>query len=119
MRIHTARVRDEAAPDGARVLVDRLWPRGVSKERAALDWWATPLTPSTDLRRWYHAHKDERHDEFIRRYRAELDGTDHDEHLAHLRDLADGADLVLLSDVTDISASHVPVLHDWLAEHLS
>lgn len=57
--------------DGRRVLVDRLWPRGVSRQRAALDEWARELAPSADLRRWF-GHVPERFDEFARRYEAEL-----------------------------------------------
>lgn len=59
------------AGDGYRVLIDRLWPRGVSKERARLDEWAKELAPSDELRRWF-GHVPERFPEFARRYRAEL-----------------------------------------------
>ena len=72
MGLQVKRVYDDAGPDdGFRVLVDRLWPRGVSKERAALDLWAKEVAPSTELRHWFHAHPGE-FDEFSRRYRAEL-----------------------------------------------
>src|SRR5665213_1165339 len=57
--------------DGYRVLVDRLWPRGVSKEKARLDTWMKEIAPSTELRRWF-GHDPERWDEFQHRYRAEL-----------------------------------------------
>ena len=57
--------------DGYRVLVDRLWPRGVSKERAELDEWCTDVAPSTELRTWF-GHRPERFDEFAARYRVEL-----------------------------------------------
>jgi uncharacterized protein YeaO (DUF488 family) len=67
------RVYDPASPtDGFRVLVDRLWPRGVSRERAALDLWLKEVAPSPELRAWYR-HVDERYAEFAQRYRAELD----------------------------------------------
>jgi uncharacterized protein YeaO (DUF488 family) len=59
------------ADDGYRVLVDRLWPRGVKKAEAAIGDWARDVAPSTDLRRWY-GHQPDRFDEFARRYRAEL-----------------------------------------------
>ena len=66
------RVYDSRSPDdGARVLVDRLWPRGLSKKAADLDLWAKDATPSTELRQWFHAHPD-RIDDFAKRYRAEL-----------------------------------------------
>jgi uncharacterized protein YeaO (DUF488 family) len=58
--------------DGTRILVERLWPRGVSKEKAAIDLWLKEIAPSTELRRWY-SHDTARWEEFRRRYRAELD----------------------------------------------
>ncbi len=58
--------------DGCRVLVDRLWPRGLSKEKAAADHWFKDLAPSNELRRWY-GHDPDKWDEFRKRYRAELD----------------------------------------------
>jgi uncharacterized protein YeaO (DUF488 family) len=60
-----------AATDGVRVLVDRLWPRGVSKEHAALDHWTKEIAPSTEQRKWF-GHEPARWEEFIRRYEAEL-----------------------------------------------
>lgn len=66
------RIYEPAADeDGYRVLVDRLWPRGISKQRARLDEWAKELAPSTELRRWF-GHVPERFEEFTRRYTAEL-----------------------------------------------
>lgn len=68
----TKRIYDSAeAEDGYRVLVDRLWPRGVSKERAALDEWAKDIAPSTELRKWYD-HDSEKFHEFTKRYKNEL-----------------------------------------------
>jgi uncharacterized protein YeaO (DUF488 family) len=61
-----------ADDDGYRVLVDRLWPRGLSRSRARLDEWAKDVAPSADLRRWY-GHDPDKFDEFARRYRGELD----------------------------------------------
>lgn len=61
-----------AATDGCRVLVDRLWPRGLSKQKAAVDHWFKELAPSNELRRWY-GHAPDKWDEFRKRYRAELD----------------------------------------------
>lgn len=72
MEIRTKRVYEDPAPDdGSRVLVDRLWPRGVSKEEAELDDWLREIAPSDDLRRWFD-HDPERWDEFVRRYAEEL-----------------------------------------------
>jgi uncharacterized protein YeaO (DUF488 family) len=60
-----------AKDDGVRILVDRLWPRGVSKQKAAVDLWLKDIAPSADLRKWF-GHDPERWTEFRRRYRAEL-----------------------------------------------
>ena len=70
--IRIKRVYDAPAKsDGFRVLVDRVWPRGVSKEKAAVDLWMKEVGPSTELRKWF-GHDPERWDEFRKRYRAEL-----------------------------------------------
>lgn len=75
MNIQLKRIYDEPEPsDGYRVLVDRLWPRGVSKEDARLDAWLKELTPSDELRKWYHEDKEERWAEFRTAYREELAG---------------------------------------------
>jgi uncharacterized protein YeaO (DUF488 family) len=71
--IRTKRVYEEPArSDGRRVLIDRLWPRGLSKERARVDFWARSVAASDALRRWY-GHDPDKWKEFQRRYRAELD----------------------------------------------
>lgn len=106
------------ADDGVRVLVDRLWPRGVSKERAAVDEWCKELTPSNELRTWYHGHPD-RFDDFAERYRAELAGPASDpaaRRLRELRELARGSRVTLLTAVKDPDHSHVPVLLGCLTE---
>jgi uncharacterized protein YeaO (DUF488 family) len=73
MDVRLKRVYDPAGPmDGHRVLIDRLWPRGVSRERAKLDEWERELAPSKELRQWF-GHRPERFDEFRRRYIEELD----------------------------------------------
>jgi uncharacterized protein YeaO (DUF488 family) len=74
-----------ALEDGLRILVERLWPRGLSKERAAVDRWVKDLAPSTELRRWY-SHDESKWPEFRRRYRAEL--RERPDQLAELRRLA-------------------------------
>ena len=108
------RVHDAPAPsDGARVLVDRLWPRGVSKERAALDRWAKDVAPSTELRTWFHAHPDQ-FPEFARRYRAELDTAR--DAVGELRELGRTRRVVtLLYSVRDTEHNHARVLADYLA----
>ncbi len=74
---------DPGEGDGMRVLVERLWPRGISKDRASLDLWLKDVAPSTELRRWY-AHDDSRWDEFRRRYFDELEA--HPEAVETLRE---------------------------------
>lgn len=70
--IHLKRAYDEPSKrDGLRILVERLWPRGVTKEKAAVDLWLKDLAPSTELRKWFH-HAPEKWDEFRRRYWEEL-----------------------------------------------
>ncbi len=70
--VRTKRIYDPPAPDdGLRVLVDRLWPRGVSKAEARLDLWQKDVAPSTELRKWFD-HRPDRWAEFERRYRLEL-----------------------------------------------
>ena len=74
MRIRTKRVYEPAARgDGRRILIDRLWPRGLSKEKARVDYWARAVAPSDALRRWYR-HDPDKWSEFRKRYFAELDG---------------------------------------------
>jgi uncharacterized protein YeaO (DUF488 family) len=83
MRIRTKRVYESLDPaDGRRILVDRLWPRGVSKAAARIDYWAKATAPSTPLRRWY-GHDPDKWKEFRRRYFAEL--TKNSAGLADLR----------------------------------
>lgn len=104
------RAYDEAsAADGKRVLVDRLWPRGVNKEEAELDLWAKDATPSNDLRKWLHAHRDE-YDEFVTRYNVELDGDAQQAALAEVRDLHAAHTVTLVTAAKDVDRSHVPVL---------
>ena len=72
-KVQVRRAYEEAAPqDGTRVLVDRIWPRGLTKDKAQLDEWCKQIAPSTALRKWY-GHDPARFEEFARRYRAELE----------------------------------------------
>ena len=104
------RVYDPPEPaDGVRVLVDRLWPRGVSKEHAAVDEWSKELTPSARLRTWYHANP-EQYDLFVDRYRAELAAPAAESAALHLRGLAAQGPVTLLTAVKDPAHGHVPVL---------
>lgn len=109
--VKVGRVYDEPAQgDGARVLVDRIWPRGLSKEKAQLDEWCKAVAPSTALRKWFQ-HDPERFAEFSHRYHAELDEPERAEALQHLRDLARQGALTLLtaSKRADISEATVLV----------
>ena len=73
MNVHIKRVYDEPAPDdGERILIDRLWPRGLTKERADIALWLKDIAPSTALRKWFN-HDPDKWDEFKKRYRDELD----------------------------------------------
>lgn len=113
--VQMKRIYADATPaDGARVLVDRIWPRGVSKERAHLDEWCKQVAPSTELRKWY-GHDRARFDEFTRRYEAELAEPERAAALTHLRELAQqNTMLTLLTATKDIDISEAAVLVDLL-----
>ncbi|MFD8598141.1 DUF488 domain-containing protein [Kitasatospora sp. NPDC059646] len=114
MSVRVERVYE--APDGGvRVLVDRLWPRGLTKEDARLDRWAKEVAPSAELRRWFHGPHGE-YGEFARRYRTELDAPQAQEQLAELRELAASGELVLLTAVKEPTHSHVAVLLERLGQ---
>ena len=109
-KVRIRRVYDEpGSDDGARVLVDRLWPRGVSKERAAVDEWCKEVAPSTELRKWYD-HVPERFDEFAKRYRVELEAPDRAAVLDHLSTLARQRNLTLLTATKRPEISQAAVL---------
>ncbi len=111
--VTAARVYDATAEGAARVLVDRIWPRGLGKEAAHLDEWCRDLAPSTELRRWY-GHDPQRFDEFARRYRAELQQGERAPILERLRDLATSRPVVLLTATRDVTISNAAVLADLL-----
>ena len=100
---------DAAATDGSRVLVDRLWPRGVSKTRAQLTLWLKTVAPSAELRQWY-AHDPQRFDEFAARYGAELAAGEQSEALQTLRDLRASGPLTVLTATRDAAISEAAVL---------
>jgi uncharacterized protein YeaO (DUF488 family) len=100
---------DEA--DGVRVLVDRLWPRGLTKKSAAIDQWPKDVTPSTELRKWFH-HDPDRWDEFRRRYLAEL--KDKGSEIEALRKLAQAGPITLIYAARDTPHLHATVLRDVL-----
>lgn len=108
------RAYDEpAASDGTRVLVERLWPRGISKERAHIDLWLKDVAPSTELRKWFN-HDPQKFPEFRRRYEAELKSEAAQEALAKLREIAKQGQLTLVFAAHDADYSNAVVLHDLL-----
>ncbi len=110
MRLAVRRAYDGPEPaDGIRVLVDRLWPRGLSRERAALDDWLREVAPSDGLRRWY-GHDPDRFAEFAVRYRAELSDAAHADALDRLRGYLRSGPVTLLTAVRDLALSHATVL---------
>ncbi|MEU5273876.1 DUF488 domain-containing protein [Streptomyces hygroscopicus] len=115
-QITCRRVYEDTSPkDGRRVLVDRVWPRGMRKEDAHLDEWLRDVAPSSDLRTWY-AHEPSRFAEFRRRYLAELRDVGHRDAAEHLRDLAAHDKLMLLTATRDVDHSQAAVLAEWLTK---
>ncbi|MCX5013721.1 DUF488 family protein [Streptomyces sp. NBC_00555] len=112
--IRIRRIYDPPEPgaDGVRVLVDRLWPRGLAKEAAAVDEWPRAVTPSTELRKWFHGGGSAV--EFRRRYEAELAEPSAVAELDRLRSLAAVGPLTLLTSVKDPASSHAAVLAELL-----
>jgi uncharacterized protein YeaO (DUF488 family) len=114
--IRIRRVYDTpTAEDGTRVLVDRIWPRGISKQAANLDDWIKDAAPSTALRTWY-GHDPDRFSQFRDRYRAELTAPASQSAVSQLRRLAADRPLTLLTATRDIKHSHAAVLADVLPE---
>lgn len=112
--VRVRRVYEEPEPeDGARVLVDKLWPRGLSKQAAQLQEWAKDAAPSDELRRWY-GHDPAKFDEFRRRYLAELDHPEQRAAVTRLRALAVKGPLTLLTATKDAQISQAAVLADQL-----
>lgn len=99
--------------DGYRVLVDRVWPRGVSKDKAAVDEWAKELAPSTELRKWF-GHDPERFREFRTRYRRELARSA--EALAALRKRSKRQRVTLVYSAKDEQHNQAVVLREYLTE---
>lgn len=116
--IHIKRAYDEPFPtDGRRYLIDRLWPRGVRKEAAALEGWTKDVAPSDDLRRWF-GHDPELWPEFQRRYRAELDANP--DGWRPLLDAAqEGGDITLVYGARDEAHNNAVALRNYLLEKLA
>ena len=115
-QVDIKRVYEQAADeDGVRILVDRLWPRGVSKERAALSGWLKNVAPSPDLRRWWH-HDPDRFEDFARRYRTELDDNPALEDLLSIVREHDQTTLVYAAK--DPAVNHALILRDYVRQAL-
>lgn len=112
------RIYEEKKEKETRILVDRLWPRGVSKEKADLSHWAKDITPSDALRQAYHDGKLEK-EQFQEHYRKEILENDALEaFLTYVEERLKEQNVVLLSSVKELSLSHVPVLKEILEEKL-
>jgi uncharacterized protein YeaO (DUF488 family) len=114
---HDVRVRrvydDPAGDDGTRVLVDRIWPRGLTKAEADLAEWCQQVAPSTGLRKWY-GHDPAKFEQFADRYRTELEAPERAAALQHLRDLAGRHPLTLLTATKDPTISEAAVLAEQI-----
>lgn len=117
MPFQIKRIYDPASPvDGKRILVDRLWPRGISRERAALTEWMKEVAPSTALRQWF-GHMADHFDAFTEKYREEL-SRDPEKHIAvaQLRDMAAQGMVTLLYAAKSPEINHAVVLKHYLEE---
>ena len=118
-QLQIKRVREDRDPDdGARILVDKLWPRGVSKDHAALNHWFKNLAPTDGLRKWF-GHDPQKFEEFASRYRKELD-QDASGEVAELEHVLRDVDAAtLLYDAKDEQHNNAVVLLGWLRDHRS
>lgn len=111
--------QEKLSSDGIRILVDRLWPRGISKERAQLDHWMKDVAPSAGLRQWYHRHRNQ-FAAFKEAYEKELE---HDQEkkkaLEQLAQLGQAQTVTLLSAAKHVEVSHVPILQAFLQNHFN
>lgn len=113
-RVRVRRIYDEPeSADGTRVLVDRVWPRGMRKDAAELDEWCKQVAPSTELRKWY-GHDEQLFDRFAESYRGELADEERAEVFEHLRSLSRSGPLTLLTASKQVDISHAEVLRELL-----
>ncbi len=110
--VNLHRIYDEPV-DGCRVLVDRLWPRGMTQDDAGLDEWLRDAAPSSELRRWY-GHDVAKFEEFARRYRAELRRPPASDAVRRLSELAQVTTVTLLTATRDVEHSGARVLQEHL-----
>lgn len=116
--VRLRRIYEAAAPDdGLRILVDRLWPRGIRKDDAEFDEWVRDVAPSTELRQWF-GHDPEKYPEFRRKYLAELREPQRKQAGQHIQAASAGYErTTLLTAARDPQHSHVAVLAHWLNSH--
>jgi len=108
------RIYDKDLPDGYRVLVDRLWPRGISKVRAALDLWAKEIAPTAELRKWF-SHDPEKYPEFKSKYLDEINNNPYTaEFLQNLKDALQKQDVLILYSAKDEEHNDAVVLMEYL-----
>ncbi|SEA78106.1 Uncharacterized conserved protein YeaO, DUF488 family [Oribacterium sp. KHPX15] len=101
--------------DGIRILVDRLWPRGIKKESAAINAWEKGIAPSAELRKWFN-HDPEKYPEFRRKYMEELDvSEDAERFLGFVNEHFRSTNITLLYSAKDEEHNNALVLRDWLA----
>ncbi|HLS08641.1 DUF488 domain-containing protein [Lentibacillus sp.] len=119
MPVNLKRIYDQAEQtDGVRILVDRVWPRGVSKDKAQLDHWLKEIGPSNELRKWF-GHDPDKYDEFKRNYKEELAEGKQQEELQKLKDLTKEHDkLTLLFSAKDEEHNQARVLKEILDRQL-
>ncbi len=114
MQIYTKRIYDPPSDsDGQRILIDRIWPRGLSREKARLDYWARDCAPSTELRKWYH-HDPDKWEEFRKRYFAELNAAP--QALETLRPYLQGK-VTLLFASRETSLNNATALKQYLQQN--
>ena len=104
--------------DGFRILVDKLWPRGIKKENAKIDFWAKEIAPSDELRKWF-SHTPEKYDEFNKRYKQELSSNSASQKFKDLcRQKMKDHNLTLLYAAKNENCNHAIVLKEWLDEQI-
>lgn len=114
MKINIKRAYEKpSTADGKRILVDRLWPRGLTKEKAAIDMWLKDIGPSTELRKWF-GHDPEKWEEFQKRYRQEL--KKNKEQVSLLSKLIRKGAVTLIYGARDEEHNEALVLKDWLTD---
>ncbi|ATV38614.1 DUF488 domain-containing protein [Prevotella intermedia] len=100
--------------DGYRILIDRLWPRGIAKEKACIDEWNKAIAPSSELRKWF-GHKEENYATFAEKYRSELDNNPEAMPFTnHIKALLESSNVTLLYGAKSENCNHAIILRDWL-----